>query len=82
MMSWFGANWKTSLVGIFGLITTAANFIPQLQPVVMYVIPALIGVLGLTAKDANVTGGTVPQTREAEARSVGIAAMPVETPLK
>lgn len=62
-------NWKTALCGF--LIATAEmlpQHFPGLQPYTDIAIPLLTVLLGLVAKDGNVTGGTIPQTAEAEVR--------------
>ena len=58
-----GKSWKTSLGGILlalgGILTQQSNHIMQLIGAVLSAVGALL--LGLAAKDSNVTGGSVPQ---------------------
>lgn len=67
-------NWKTTLTGFLGGL--AVMFGPHLagQPgpaltTGNLITGAALIVLGLFAKDNNVTGGTVPQTNEAISRT-------------
>jgi hypothetical protein len=66
-------NWKTTLAGALGLLATLSSLIPALAPY-RELILTLVGTLTsaglLGAKDGNVTGGSVPATMEAQARSV------------
>ncbi len=54
-------NWKTTLIGlaggIFGLIANGVNWKTAVSS-------SLMALLGLAAKDHNVTGGTVKQPNE------------------
>lgn len=69
-------NWKTTLFGVLGGLATL--FGPHLsgQPGPAFTLgnvgsAAALILLGLVAKDANVTGGTVAQTPEALSRTQG-----------
>lgn len=65
----FGTSWKSSLIGLAGGIITAAVAFAQAQPQPgWYVVSLALVALGRLAKDANVTGGTVPATPEAKVR--------------
>ena len=55
-------NWKTTAVGIVALIIAGLIQLKYLTPEQGGVISGvLIGIIGLVAKDNNVTGGSVPQ---------------------
>ena len=80
----FGANWRSSASGIATVIavTTAitihsdpslVSFLPDQAEVYIVGISKLVAVVSgiifaLTVKDANVTGGTIASTTEAEKR--------------
>jgi hypothetical protein len=80
-MNILGPNWKTTLSGgVFTLaIAIAADnklvaFLPQSWQGTVCGLAGLIAVLSggtfaYQVKDRNVTGGSVPQTHEAEARA-------------
>jgi len=71
-------NWKTTLSGALAMLGTLATLVPALAPwrdLIMTFIAAMGSVGLMTAKDGNVTGGTVPATVEAEGRSVGAASI-------
>jgi hypothetical protein len=68
-------NWKTSLAGSGAIGVALINIAYQItsknydaQSIFASIGVLFAGVTGLFAKDSNVTGGTVPQTAEAEAR--------------
>jgi hypothetical protein len=73
-------NWKTTVLGWIAAIvgvTTVGWFRPDGSiNWVAVVLGLLVGLLGTFAKDHDVTGGTVPLTKEAEARTTGAAAQP------
>jgi len=89
-MSWFThllgiINWKTTFAGGLALITTLAAYVPALAPVSAVlntvVVPVLLSIGLISAKDSNVTGGTVPATREADTRiAPPMATLPPEPP--
>ena len=55
-------NWKTSLAGIVAIIFAGLVQLKYLTPEQGVVISgAILGIIGLVAKDNNVTGGSVPQ---------------------
>ena len=62
-------NWKTAVCGIVAAAAqgVAAKF-PQYAVICEIVSAAAVGALGFCAKDKDVTGGTIPQTAEAEVR--------------
>ena len=63
------ANWQTSLCGlIIAIAEIVPKYFPTLEPYAQMVVPFATIALGLVAKDKNVTGGTVAQTKEAEVR--------------
>lgn len=70
MQNILGANWKTT---VSGLIAAASQGIgmafPQYSWITNLLTPIALGALGLSAKDGNVTGGSVAQTVEAQSRS-------------
>lgn len=62
----FGPNWKTSAAGLATILTAAAHLLTALASgdfsALATDIPlVLAGLVGLFAKDSNVTGGTVKQ---------------------
>lgn len=71
-MNKFITSWKSSLVGIAGVVlaVVSASQDPSIQAMAVdpkVQIALLIGLLGLVAKDSNVTGGTTgqPSTQQA-----------------
>ena len=66
-------NWRTTLTGIVGAITLIG---PELNKCLAgepcdyshIIMGIVVAVLGTNAKDKNVTGGSKPQTTEAENR--------------
>lgn len=68
----FWTNWKTTSSGILLVIGSVAGlfFVPAITlPVIMTAATGTLGGVGLIfAKDGNVTGGTTPQTTEAQQR--------------
>ena len=68
-MNW--KNWRTGLAGIAAIATGAASVInsPGGTDMTQGIAAILAGIGLLTAKDAQVTGGTVPATPEAEKRT-------------
>lgn len=65
-------NWKTTLAGAVSIFGQVAQVIPQLQPysnILNEISIIAAGTTGFLAKDANVTGGTIAATREAESRT-------------
>lgn len=58
-----GKNWKTTLGGILAAAGTAMQASSNGTVKLMGIIAGAVGVglLGLTAKDKNVTGGNTPQ---------------------
>jgi hypothetical protein len=62
-------NWRTSLCGVIAAAAqgVAVKF-PQYAVICEIMSAAAVGALGFFAKDKEVTGGTVPQTVEAEVR--------------
>jgi len=81
----FGPNWRSSTSGIITVVAVATAFaihgdnslvafLPDKAEEYIIGISKLIAVVSgivfaLTVKDANVTGGTIPQTIEAKKRS-------------
>ena len=66
-------NWKTTLAGIVAAIAGIAKVIPDLQPysdMLTSIMGIAVGAGLMSAKDGNVTGGTVPATKEAARRVV------------
>lgn len=82
----FGKNWKTSLAGLTAVLGGLTALIKSLHDgsgteALSTSIGMIISGIGLLfAKDAGVTGGTIPQTKEAEARSEGAASAPSTKP--
>jgi hypothetical protein len=64
----FGASWKTSLAGAAAAAAAFATQVPSLRQYADTLGLIAAALIGFAAKDANVTGGTVPQTAEAEVR--------------
>lgn len=67
-------NWQTTLGGVAAVLTALGAGVHALSTgdlnAAYLAIPAIVSGIGLmTAKDHNVTGGSVPQTKEAEMRS-------------
>ncbi len=55
-------NWKTSLFGALAAICTALSAVmPDYKELLIAGAAVFTALLGLTAKDRNVTGGTVEQ---------------------
>jgi Phage tail lysozyme len=65
----FAINWKTTLSGIVAAAGILAAQFPPLAPYAQVVTALGTLALGFTAKDAAVTGGTIPATNEAKARA-------------
>ena len=64
------ANWQTSLCGlVIAVAEIVPKYFPTLEPYAQMLVPLATIMLGLVAKDKNVTGGTVPQTIEAMQRT-------------
>jgi small neutral amino acid transporter SnatA (MarC family) len=66
-------NWKTTAAGTAALFSAIAGALVSYSRGVQIDWTSVMGGfymfwIGITAKDANVTGGTVPQTPEAEVR--------------
>jgi hypothetical protein len=61
----FGANWRTTLLGIIGAALAAYKEGAYSDPADWrkWIIPVTIAVLGYLSKDRNVTGGSVVQNR-------------------
>jgi len=59
-------NWKTTL---FGLLAAGCGLMSQVTPqysgILVPAAAAFTGILGIVAKDGNVTGGTIAATPEA-----------------
>jgi hypothetical protein len=54
------SNWKTTLSGLIAAASTGiGTAYPQYQWLTTWLTPIALGALGLSAKDGNVTGGTV-----------------------
>ncbi len=65
----FGKSWKSSLIGMAGgLILAVTTYAEGRTELGWYVLAGLLPLLGRVIKDANVTGGNVPATPEAQAR--------------
>ena len=67
-----GKNWRTTLTGLLtGVGIILYPLIVSGTPITLAHIGAAIAttVYGMISKDANVTGGTIPATPEAEART-------------
>jgi hypothetical protein len=63
------ANWKTTLAGV-ALLTGAASSVATGGEVNEATLTAIVAGVGLLfGKDGNVTGGSKPQTKEAEQRA-------------
>ena len=65
-------NWQTTLAGLVAAFAGVAKVIPALQPysdLLTEVGLVAAGMAGIAAKDKGVTGGTIPATQEAKARS-------------
>lgn len=75
-------NWKTTALGALSILISLSTLIPALMPfheVLIAISVALGGAVGFVAKDFNVTGGNVPQTREAVVRALNpIESSPVD----
>ena len=68
-MSW--KNWRTGLFGIASIVAGAAgavNGLGNAETMTQSIGAILAGIGLLTAKDAQVTGGSIPSTPEAEKR--------------
>jgi hypothetical protein len=66
-----GTSWQTTLAGVIAALAGAAKVIPALQPyadILTSVGLVAAGVVGVAAKDKNVSGGTIPATKEAAKR--------------
>jgi Phage tail lysozyme len=64
-------NWKTAIAGIVAGSMGVANVIPAFKPyadLIQTIGLIAAGLVGVAAKDGDVTGGTVPATKEAEKR--------------
>jgi hypothetical protein len=61
-------NWKTSLAGAAAAAAAFAAQVPSLKQYADTLGLIAAALIGFAAKDANVTGGTVPQTEEATVR--------------
>ena len=62
-------NWQTSLCGlVVAIAEIVPKYFPSLAPYAEIVAPLATIMLGLAAKDKNVTGGTIPATPEATVR--------------
>jgi hypothetical protein len=64
-------NWKTALAGIVAGSAGVAQAIPSFKPyadIINTIGLIAAGIVGVTAKDGDVTGGTVPATPEAKRR--------------
>jgi hypothetical protein len=76
-MSTIFANWKTSLVGILvAALYAATQAYTTGMTLKQWALAAGIVLWGLVQKDFNTTGGTVPATREAQARTTAAAIQP------
>lgn len=67
------ANWKTTLAGSSAILMAGAKLLSDLSSGDLNAAFTdggiiLAGIVGLLAKDSNVTGGTIPATKEAEKR--------------
>jgi hypothetical protein len=65
-------NWKTSIAGAVAGLAAVAKFVPALQPysdMLTSIMGIAVGAGLIAAKDADVTGGSVPQTVEAQQRA-------------
>jgi hypothetical protein len=67
-------NWQTTLGGVAAILTAVGAGVHALSTgdlnAAYLAIPAIVSGIGLmTAKDHNVTGGSVPATKEAETRA-------------
>ncbi len=71
-------NWKTSLLGlVVGALTIAVNSYQSGMTWKTWALGAAIAIWGAVMKDFNVTGGTTPANKEAEARTTPAATQPV-----
>jgi hypothetical protein len=61
-------NWKTNLAGGAAAAAAFATQVPSLHQYADTLGLIAAALVGFAAKDANVTGGTVPQTTEAMVR--------------
>jgi hypothetical protein len=66
-------NWKTTAAGIAALLSSIAAVLHSYSAGQQidwnaFMMGLYLCWVGVTAKDANVTGGTIPQTPEAEVR--------------
>lgn len=59
----FGKNWKTTLIGVGGAIATGGGQLLQAGNLNWkdYAVMAFMTLMGVFAKDMNVTGGTQQQ---------------------
>lgn len=62
----FGPNWKTTATGLAAILVAAGNLLTHASSGDFSTVPTdvpiiLAGLVGLFAKDNNVTGGTVRQ---------------------
>jgi hypothetical protein len=70
-------SWKTTLLGlVVGGLTIATQTYTQGMSWKAWVTGVAIAIWGMVQKDANVTGGTIPATKEAETRTTATAAAP------
>jgi hypothetical protein len=69
-MNWQLLNWKTLLGGLIAGLPAIINFITPVIPIEYQGLAVGFGalIIGLFAKDKNVTGGTVAATPEATKR--------------
>ena len=66
-------NWKTALSGIAaGAFQGLAATYPQYAPIFQIISGAALGMLGVSAKDSNVTGGTVSNVTGAVGKPVSL----------
>jgi hypothetical protein len=64
-------NWKTSLFGVLGVVSFVVGyFYPQYREFFTGLTAALVAAGFLSAKDNNVTGGTVTQPTVANPPSI------------
>lgn len=77
MTRWFGANWKTTVSGVLSAFFAFIVFDPELFKSLPWLVAlskfALTGglaVLGMTAKDSNVTGGSKPNNPAPDLESI------------
>jgi hypothetical protein len=71
----FGPNWQTTLAGIVAALAGAAKVIPALQPyadILTSVGLVAAGIVGVAAKDKNVTGGTISNVTGAVGKPVSL----------